>query len=65
MNVIEINENRCKGCGLCVGFCPKDVLEMRLPRAPQVIREDLCIGCKQCELKCPDFAITVEVKSHA
>lgn len=46
----------CKGCGICVEFCPKNVLEMK---DGKVDIKDLesCIQCGQCELRCPDFAI--------
>jgi 2-oxoglutarate ferredoxin oxidoreductase subunit delta len=53
-----IREKYCKGCGICVAFCPKQVLVLKngkvFPERPQV-----CIGCRMCELRCPDFAIEV------
>jgi 2-oxoglutarate ferredoxin oxidoreductase subunit delta len=64
-NMIEINEELCKGCEICTDFCPREVLatshaiNKRGNYLPAVIREDKCSGCKQCELMCPDFAITV------
>lgn len=55
---IRIKVSWCKGCGLCVAYCNRDVLEMRddLPRVVQAAR---CTRCLQCEVICPDFAITV------
>lgn len=55
---IEIIEKYCKGCHICVEFCPKSVLEMR-GFVVGVKNLDACIKCMQCELRCPDFAIKV------
>lgn len=55
---IVINEKYCKGCHICVEFCPTRVLEMRGFTAVVKNRE-VCIACMQCELRCPDFAVTV------
>ena len=48
----------CKGCGICVSFCPESVLEIKTFKI-NVARIENCIGCMQCELRCPDFAIEV------
>lgn len=64
--MIEVNEIYCKGCNLCILFCPRDALEesdelnKKGVHPPREI-EDRCVGCRLCELICPDFAITVEV----
>jgi 2-oxoglutarate ferredoxin oxidoreductase subunit delta len=55
---IEINERYCKGCHICVEFCPTRVLAMKGFTA-SVINLEACIGCMQCELRCPDFAVKV------
>jgi 2-oxoglutarate ferredoxin oxidoreductase subunit delta len=55
---LEIVERYCKGCSICVEFCPTNVLEMD-GFLVKVVRPDACIGCMQCELRCPDFAIKV------
>ncbi|MDR2180573.1 MAG: 4Fe-4S dicluster domain-containing protein [Synergistaceae bacterium] len=57
---VGVNTAWCKGCSLCMGVCPKSVLEMndRMKSTPK--REDDCIGCRQCENICPDLAITVK-----
>lgn len=53
-----IRENWCKGCNICVSYCPKKVLELRKGKVFAARWED-CIGCRMCELRCPDFAIEV------
>ncbi|MCL2234710.1 MAG: 4Fe-4S binding protein [Firmicutes bacterium] len=56
---LVINEKWCKGCVVCVAFCPKDVLEMKADKVV-VKNESACIYCGLCELRCPDFAIHIE-----
>jgi 2-oxoglutarate ferredoxin oxidoreductase subunit delta len=55
---VTIDKNRCKGCMLCVAFCPRNVLAMQKTEA-KVAEPDACIGCQLCEIYCPDFAISV------
>ena len=59
---VEIFWAWCKGCGICVAFCPKEVLSMNEQNEPVVTRPELCTGCTWCELRCPDFAISVRKK---
>ena len=55
---IEIKESWCKGCEICVAFCPTNVLAMENGKA--VVKDlDQCTACMMCELRCPDFAISV------
>ena len=61
----HIDKDRCKGCGLCVLVCPKNVLEMSSEvsakgyfPAYQARPED-CIYCAMCCTMCPDVAITI------
>lgn len=56
---LKIHTNRCKGCGICVEFCPKKVLTVNKLEKVEVISEKDCIACRQCEMRCPDFAIFV------
>lgn len=49
----------CKGCGICVHFCPKDVLELSRQGKAVAARPDDCIACMLCELRCPDLAIQI------
>ena len=55
-----INEKRCKGCEICVSFCPKKVLAVNVLGKVEAVRSEECIACGQCELRCPDYAILVE-----
>ena len=57
---LKIHVNRCKGCGICVAFCPKKVLALSDIEKVEVVNGKDCIKCKQCEMRCPDFAIFVE-----
>jgi len=56
---IEINYDWCKGCELCIKFCPFDVFESDEEGKPIVVRLEACTNCKLCELHCPDLALLV------
>ena len=63
--MIEINEELCKGCSICIEFCPMNVLKTldHLNKKgyypPYPANEDECAGCRLCELMCPEFAIFI------
>jgi 2-oxoglutarate ferredoxin oxidoreductase subunit delta len=42
-----------------MAFCPKKIILADRNGKPVVEEADKCIGCRFCELHCPDFAITV------
>ncbi len=54
-----IHRDWCKGCGICVHFCPKKVLELDDMDKAVAVRPEDCICCRLCELRCPDLAIEV------
>ena len=69
---IEIDKERCKGCGLCMNVCPKkqieisDELNTKAYYPARFQEENLkepdpaeCTGCAMCALTCPDVAIEV------
>jgi 2-oxoglutarate ferredoxin oxidoreductase subunit delta len=61
----QIDEERCKGCSLCVAVCPKNVLEISADVSPKgyfpafQARPEDCIFCATCCRMCPDVAITI------
>jgi 2-oxoglutarate ferredoxin oxidoreductase subunit delta len=57
---ISIIKEFCKGCAICVEFCPKDVLVLGNDLKVNCINIDACNGDGLCELRCPDFAIFIK-----
>ena len=64
---VTINELVCKGCGLCVRACPKNVLALSKTKLnakgyhpATVVDQEACIGCASCARTCPDVAIRIE-----
>lgn len=55
---IVIVKEWCKGCAICVEFCPKDVLVMN-GGYPEAVHPEQCNRCQLCDARCPDFAIYV------
>lgn len=65
MGKVIVDNERCKGCGICVEFCPKDALEIgeKLNNSGFYYvrqKEDVeCNGCSLCAIMCPDVALEV------
>lgn len=63
LGAVSIDEERCKGCELCIPACPVSVLRMSNNRnqkgflVPELL--DGCTGCTACQLICPDFVFAV------
>ncbi len=57
-NELIIYQDRCKGCGICVAFCPRGALSLN--ERGRIAREvEKCNLCGICETFCPDFAIVL------
>lgn len=65
MAKIKIDKERCKACGLCIIYCPHnlivaaDDINKRGIRPAQLKKGAKCVGCAFCAIICPDNAIEV------
>jgi 2-oxoglutarate ferredoxin oxidoreductase subunit delta len=50
----------CKDCGICVAFCPMEVLGLDSDGHPVVVAPEKCTACHWCDTHCPDLAIVVQ-----
>ena len=55
-SLLTVDPTWCKGCGICVEFCPMKVLNLVDEKININSRED-CVACGMCESLCPDYAI--------
>ena len=67
MAKLTFKTDNCKGCGLCVDACPKQVLVLAQEKINkkghhpvEAANIDACIGCAFCATMCPDCIIKVE-----
>ncbi len=56
MAKITINEEKCKGCGLCQKHCPVNAIDGS-GRDKRIINQEKCIKCGTCIASCPFHAI--------
>ena len=67
---IKINKKYCKGCQLCIAFCPRKNIKVDIvlneggifPAA--IISEEDCTGCGICYLMCPEACIEIEASKE-
>ena len=57
--IINIDEEKCIGCGLCINACEQGAIQLVNGKA-RLISEDYCDGLGKCLPKCPVDAITLE-----
>lgn len=64
---VIIDMEKCKGCGLCVGACPRKILVLdesainsKGYNPARCTDTEACIGCAMCARMCPDVCIEVE-----
>ncbi len=68
MAEVRIDKERCKGCGLCILYCPVKKLEFSSDLNSKGIKyakvkDNIpCVGCGNCYLMCPDYCIEVYEK---
>ena len=62
---VLFNKDKCKGCELCVSFCPKKILAMdegvnnKGYHPAGITDESACVGCRSCATMCPDCCISI------
>lgn len=56
---LRIRAEWCKGCGICVALCPRQVLALDERGKVQLVAEEACTACRICEVHCPDFVLSV------
>ena len=66
MAMIKVIAERCKSCGYCVKFCPKQVLAVgknvnsKGYEYIEPVNQEACIACAACARTCPDVAIEID-----
>ena len=55
---LQLNEDKCNGCGMCVKVCPHEVFEIYEGEA-HIVNRDNCMECGTCALNCAKRAILV------
>ncbi|MEA1960095.1 MAG: ferredoxin family protein [Bacillota bacterium] len=63
---LSFQKERCKGCGFCIEFCPKKILEFsqemnNLGYRYALVKDlEKCTGCGICASMCPEVIIEVK-----
>lgn len=71
MDPVQVDKDRCKGCGLCVEFCPKHLLELAPElnaigyHPAQMHNPEKCTSCGLCATMCPEAGMKVYRKHKA
>ena len=56
---LQLDENKCTGCGMCLDVCPHEVFRMN-SKYVTIQNRDACMECGACSLNCPANAISVQ-----
>ncbi|MBP2632320.1 MAG: ferredoxin [Firmicutes bacterium] len=56
MSLLNVNKEKCIGCGVCVEVCPKNYIGMTAERIPIDVGLT-CISCGHCVAVCPQSAL--------
>ena len=63
-NIINIDENKCNGCGLCINACHEGAIELVNGKA-KLISDEYCDGLGDCLPNCPEDAIKIVERDAA
>ena len=62
---VLFNKEKCKGCEVCITFCPKKILcldpevNAKGYHPAGISNQEECIGCQSCATMCPDCCISI------
>ena len=63
----RIKGKTCKGCGLCISWCPQEAISLETTESPPgkkrsiaIIDAETCIGCGECILTCPTGSVEIQ-----
>lgn len=65
MIIITFDKDRCKGCSLCIPFCPYNLIKLSEKinssgyHPVEITDPNKCTGCASCARMCPDLAIEI------
>lgn len=62
--IINIDEEKCTGCGLCANACHENAIVMVDGKA-KLVKDDFCDGFGDCLPSCPSGAITITEREAA
>lgn len=57
---VEIDKNKCDGCGICVEICPMDALRLDT-KGKAYMKYDECWYCGCCVIDCPQKAVKLRL----
>lgn len=63
--IVNIDQDKCNGCGLCVNACHEQAIVINEQGKAELIKEDYCDGLGDCLPACPMNAITIEEREAA
>jgi len=52
---VQVNNEKCTGCGVCVDVCPVNAIKLENGKA---VIGDECVDCESCIAQCPVEAIS-------
>lgn len=58
VSTLNLDQEKCTGCGMCLKVCPHAVFELSGGKA-HIVRKSFCMECGACEMNCADQALSV------
>ncbi len=58
VTTLQLNADKCTGCGMCINVCPHAVFKLNNKKAV-IQNKNRCMECGACSLNCPAKALMV------